>query len=347
MKIKIAINGLGRVGRCVLRALYENDSCYYDELFSQHIQLVAINELATPEQVLHAVKYDSIHGRFTQTVKLERNALIIGNDVIQLSKANHPSQLNWQNLGIDVLLECSGTFTSAIDAEMYLAQGVQRLMFSQPASREIEKTIVYGVNHHQLSTADRIISSASCTTNAAVPIIDCLNKRFTIERGALTTVHSAMNDQRIIDTYNHDWRKARSVFNSIIPVKTALEEGIHRILPELNNVFTARAIRIPTANVSAINLDIQVKEETDYASVNSLLEEAANNHLRGIMGVSYEPLVSIDFNHDSRSVIVDGHQTQVGKKQLISLFLWFDNEWAYSCRMLDNVIACMRNSPDL
>lgn len=342
MRAKIAINGLGRIGHGVLRAIYEADSCHRPGLkFKDCIEPVLVNELASPQQLYHSIKYDSTHGRFSGELELKDDQLTIGGDIIKLSNERHPMNMSWESYHLSALLECSGSFADRKTAEQYLDAGAQKLIFSHPASSDIDKTIVFGVNQNELSATDSIISSASCTTNAVIPVLAILQKQFTIQRGTITTIHSTMNDQRLIDTYNPDWRKSRSALHSIIPVHTALERGISRIFPHFEGRFTAQAIRVPTANVSAINLVLNIKEKTDYATVNCLLENAANNELKGIVGISYEPLVSVDFNHDSRSSIIDAHQTLVSDHRLISLLIWFDNEWAYACRMLDTLLALL------
>ncbi len=335
MKINIAINGYGRIGRCVARALYE--SVY----FYDRIRLVAVNETADPRAVYHLTKYDSTHGRFPFEVKNENSALIIGRDVIKLFQEKNIVNLPWKDLKIDVVLDCTGIYKSRESAELHLLSGARKVIYSQPAVDEMDATIVFGVNHKVLKKEHAIISNASCTTNCVIPVIHVLDQALGIESGSITTIHSAMHDQPVIDAYNPDLRKTRSALQSIIPVKTALEKGISKILTSMTGRFETLAIRVPTTNVSIMDIALVVNSDTDVETVNKILEQASLNELKDILGVTDESLVSCDFNHDPRSSIIDLHQTRVSRKRLVKVQAWFDNEWGYSNRMLDTTIAAI------
>lgn len=333
MKINIAINGYGRIGRCVVRALYESKQ-FYDR-----IRLVAVNETADPKAVFHLTKYDSTHGRFPFEVKNENSSLIIGTNVIKLFQEKNIVNLPWKDLKIDVVLDCTGIYNNRESAELHLLSGAKKVIYSQPGVDEMDATIVYGVNHKMLKKEHAVISNASCTTNCVIPVIHVLDHALGIESGSITTIHSAMHDQPVIDAYNPDLRKTRSALQSIIPVKTALEKGISKILPSMTGRFETLAIRVPTTNVSIMDIALVVKTDTDVKTVNKILEQASLNELKDILGVTDEYLVSCDFNHDPRSSVIDLHQTRVSKKRLVKVQAWFDNEWGYSNRMLDTTIA--------
>ncbi len=335
MKINIAINGYGRIGRCVARALYESKH-FYDR-----IRLVAVNETADPRAVYHLTKYDSTHGRFPFEVKNENSSLIIGKDVIKLFQEKNIVNLPWKDLKIDVVLDCTGIYKNRESAELHLLSGAKKVIYSQPAVDEMDATIVYGVNHHTLKKEHAIISNASCTTNCVIPVIHVLHQALGIESGSITTIHSAMHDQPVIDAYNPDLRKTRSALQSIIPVKTALEKGISKILPSMTGRFETLAIRVPTTNVSIMDIALVVNTDTDVKRVNQILKHASLKELKDILGVTDEYLVSCDFNHDPRSSIIDLHQTRVSRKRLVKVQAWFDNEWGYSNRMLDTTIAAV------
>jgi erythrose-4-phosphate dehydrogenase len=329
MPLRLAINGYGRIGRSVLRALVERR--LFDEL-----RVVAINEIADLDTILYLTRYDSTHGRFPAVVDGAGGTLRIGDWPIAVSRIETLDELPWAAQDIDVVLECSGTFSDRAGAERHLAAGARRVLFSQPALPEIDITLVYGVNHGQLGAAHRIVSAASCTTNCVVPVIQVLHRALGIEAGVITTIHSAMNDQPVLDSYHHtDLRKTRAAIQSIIPVDTALARGIDRVLPELAGRFAAQAMRVPTQNVSAIDLSIQVGRDTGEAEVNRLLRDAATGPLAGILGYTEEPLASCDFNHDPHSGVVDASQTRVAGRRLIKVLVWFDNEWGYANRMVD------------
>jgi len=299
MPLRIAINGYGRIGRCVLRALYETG-------VRDQFQVVAVNELADCKTIGHLTKYDSTHGRFPGEVDIEDDQLTINSDQILVLHRERIEDLPWADLDIDIVLECTGTFSDRATAQKHIDSGAKRVLFSQPAQADIDATIVYGFNESSLTGRETIISNASCTTNCSVPVINALHDAFIIESGVITTIHSAMNDQPVIDAYHHtDLRKTRSVFQSIIPIDTGLSQGIDRLLPELTGRFEAQAMRVPTMNVSAIDMSVVVSDEVNVERVNGILKKAAKTRFRGVLGYTDELLASCDFNHDLRSGIID------------------------------------------
>ncbi|MGP4845567.1 type I glyceraldehyde-3-phosphate dehydrogenase [Marinobacter sp. 1Y8] len=329
MAFRLAINGYGRIGQCVLRALYENG--YRDAL-----QVVAINELSDLATIAHLTRYDSTHGRFRGDVSTSATGMIVNGDDIQVLRSSTPGELPWKALDVDLVLECTGAFSDRSTAEEHLNAGAPRLLFSQPAEADVDRTVVFGINEHELQASDQVVSNASCTTNCIVPVIRELDQAFGVEQGTITTIHAAMNDQPVIDAYHHhDLRRTRSALHNIVPVDTGLAKGIERLLPEMKDRFSAVAMRVPTLNVSAIDMTVNVGRETDIETVNRIIREAAEGRLKGILGYTDEPLASADFNHDPRSVIVDGGQTRVVGGRMVKVLCWFDNEWGFANRMLD------------
>lgn len=329
MAYRIAINGYGRIGRCVLRAFYE--SVNYADL-----RIVAINDLADIGNLAHLTRYDSTHGRFLGTVEEADGELIVNGDSIRVFNSEEISGLAWNELDVDLVMECSGAFKNRAAAQQHIDNGAGKVLFSHPAENDVDATLVYGINHDALDINASVISNASCTTNCIVPVLKALDDSFQIESGVVTTIHSAMNDQPVIDGYHHtDLRKTRSAMQSIIPVDTELAKGIERILPNLTGLLEAQAIRVPTVNVSVMDLTVSVRQATDAATVNNSIREASKSLPANILGFTDEPLASCDFNHDPRSAIVDLNQTRVANKKLVKLLVWFDNEWAYANRMLD------------
>lgn len=327
--LRLAINGYGRIGRCVLRALYESP-------LRNQMQVVAINELADAGTVLHLSRYDSTHGRFPAKLEGDAHQLRVDGDAIALLSQPDIGQLPWGDLGVDLVLECTGAFSDRATAELHLHQGARRVLFSQPAQADVDATVVYGVNHRELRAEHRIVSNASCTTNGIVPVIQALDAAVGIESGTITTIHSAMNDQPVLDAYHHtDLRKTRAAGQSIIPVDTALAIGVERILPGMVGRLSAQALRVPTLNVSAMDLTVQTRIDTSVEAINRALRDAAQSTFDGVLGYTEEPLASCDFNHDARSSIVDASQTRLSGKRLVKVLTWFDNEWAYANRMLD------------
>jgi len=334
--LRLAINGYGRIGRSVLRALYESP-------LRDQLKIVAINELADARTVEHLSKYDSTHGRFPGTISRDDETLRVNGDEIALLHRANIEELPWADLGIDLVLECTGAFSDRQTAQKHIQCGARRVLFSQPAQADVDATVVFGVNNELLKAEHRIASSGSCTTNGIVPVIVALHDAIGIESGTITTIHSVMNDQPVLDAYHHtDLRKTRASSQSIIPVDTALALGIDRVLPELAGRFTAQALRIPTLNVSAMDLTILASVDTDVQRVNAVLAKAAATEFSGVLGFTTELLASCDFNHDARSSIVDANQTRVSGGRLVKVLIWFDNEWAYANRMLD-VASCWGN----
>ena len=329
MDIKIAINGYGRIGRCVLRALYESD-------YNRHMQIVAINEPADMGSIVHLTRFDSTHGRFQGEVSHTGNFLLVNGDPIHVSCEKDFTNLPWAELDIDVVFECSGSYTERKIAEQHLDCGAKKVVFSCPAENDVDATIVYGLNDSILTGSERIISNASCTTNCITHVISELDRHLGINHGVITTIHSMMNDQPVIDAYHHpDLRRTRSSGSSIIPATTALSKGLDRLLPDLKGRFEAVSMRVPTINVSAMQLTACVKTGTSADIVNDIMENASKTSLKGILGYTETPLVSCDFNHDPRSAVVDGTQTGVIGETMVNIMAWFDNEWGYSNRMLD------------
>lgn len=338
MEYRVAINGYGRIGRCILRALYESDH-------REKMVVVGINEPSDIESIAHLTKYDSTHGRFQGDVSCEGHTLVVNGDPIAVTYQKELSRLDWAKLGVDVVLECTGSFTQRSLAEKHLAAGAKKVVFSCPAEPDVDATIVYGVNQEDLKADHTVVSNASCTTNCIVPVIKTLHTAFGIESGIITTTHAVMNDQPVIDAYHdQDLRKTRSSSHSIIPVNTGLAKGLDRILPELAGRFQALSLRVPTINVSVMQLTVQVTKACSVLDVNQVLRQAAENGMNGILGYTEEPLVSCDYNHDPRSSVVDGTQTRVSGKS-VSILAWFDNEWGYANRMLDTTLALL-NAPE-
>ncbi len=327
--IRLAINGYGRIGRSVLRALQESP-------LAAHMQVVAINELADAGTVLHLTRYDSTHGRFPGELDGDETRLLVAGQAIKLLRSADIGSLPWADLGVDLVLECTGAFTDRATAEQHLIRGAGKVLFSQPAQSDVDATVVFGINEDQLRAEHRVVSAGSCTTNGIVPVIRALADSVGIESGTITTIHSAMNDQPVLDAYHHtDLRKTRAASQSIIPVDTGLARGVERVLPEMKGKFSAQALRVPTLNVSAMDLTVQTSDATSVDEVNRALYEAAQSRFLGVLGYTEEPLASCDFNHDLRSSIIDASQTRVSGSRLVKVLTWFDNEWAYANRMLD------------
>lgn len=329
MAARVAINGYGRIGQCLLRALYEKG--YRDRL-----QVVAINELSDPETIAHLTRFDTTHGRFAGQVAVSGQGLVVDGDPIRIVREPDAATLPWGEVGVDLVLDCTGLGATREQGQKHLDAGAARVLFSQPGDPDLDATLVYGVNHETLSAGDRIVSNASCTTNCIVPIIQALDAAFGIEQGSTTTIHSAMNDQPVIDAYHHqDLRRTRSAFHNMVPVDTGLARGIERLLPAMVGRFSSVAVRVPTINVSAIDMTVTVRSQTDTQSVNAVLQATAASSLDGIIGYTEELLASTDFNHDARSGIVDAGQTRVSGGRMVKVLCWFDNEWGYANRMLD------------
>jgi len=329
MQTAIAINGFGRVGRCLLRALIETGR-------AEDFRLVAINELADAETIRYLTQYDSTHGRFRGQIELEGETLRVNGQPIQLLHHKMIKDLRWDELGVDLVLECTGSFSDRKTAEQHLQAGAKKVLFSQPADINVDSTIVMGVNESLLLASHQIVSAASCTTNAVVPVLQILQSGFGIESAVIRTIHAAMHDQPVIDAYHHtDLRKTRAAFESLIPVETQLAKGISRILPELDGKVEAKAIRVPVSDVSAIDLTVMLKSDVTVEQLNSLLAQEAAGKYKGLLDFTHEPLASCDFVHDPHSGIIDAGQTTVAAGRLAKVLIWFDNEWGYANRMLD------------
>ncbi len=329
MHFNVAINGYGRIGQCVLRAIYSTP-------FRSKFTIVAINELADIETLTYLTRYDTTHGRFPYPLRFENNFLYIGEDKIRIINEPDPAKLPWKELDIDLLFECSGSFSKRKIAEKHLHSGARRLLLSHPATPEVDATIVFGYNQSMLRPEHRIVSTASCTTNCVVPILNLLDRELGIKNGVSTTIHSVMNDQPVIDRYhNTNLRLTRSALHSIIPVDTGLAKGIDRLMPHLANRFECLHVRVPTINVSLMDLSINVKTATTADTVNQIMREESQGPLLGLVGYTEEPHASVDFNTDPRSSIVDGTQTRVSGDTLVKMLCWFDNEWGFANRMLD------------
>lgn len=328
--LRLAINGYGRIGRCFLRALHESP-------LKNKFHVVGINEPAQLESIAYLSRFDSTHGVFPGKVEVGTNCLVIDGETIQVTHAHTPEEVDWNAWEIDLLIECSSRYTVRADFERFLASGCRRLLLSQPAqsAHDVDLTVVYGINHQELNGTERIVSNASCTTNAIVPILDQLHRAFGVSHAILTTLHSVMNDQPLIDGYHHaDLHRTRSAMQSIIPVATGLAQGVERLLPQLTGRIQAKAIRVPILNVSAIDLVVSLDVDVTTLEINALLANAAKQR-PGLLAYSDGPHASIDFNHNANSAIVDGSQTRTSGPRLVNLLIWFDNEWGYSNRMLE------------
>ncbi|WP_148251996.1 type I glyceraldehyde-3-phosphate dehydrogenase [Aidingimonas lacisalsi] len=343
MAYRIAINGYGRIGQSILRALHERRA----DITQPALEVVAINELSDLDTIAYLTRYDTTHGRFPGQVSSHDGHLIIDDQAIRVLNHPDPAYLPWDELDVDLVLECSGSFKDRATAAKHLTAGAHRLLFSQPAESDVDATIVCGINDHELEVHHRIVSAASCTTNCLVPILTVLDEALGIEHGVTTTIHSAMNDQPVIDAYHQtDLRLTRSAMHSIVPVDTGLARGINRLMPQLTDRFQCLHVRVPTINVSAMDMAICVKRDTTASEVNRLLAQACQERLSGLLGFTEEPMASVDFNHDPRSGIVDATQTRVAGQRLIKMLCWFDNEWGFANRMLDVTRQLARLAPD-
>lgn len=328
---RIAINGYGRIGRCFVRALYESDC-------RASFEIAAINEPADLSSMAYLTRFDSTHGRFPGKIGVGDGTLLIEGDQIPVFHATTPEEVAWHSLNVDLLVECSGVYGNRASLTRFLDAGCQRLLLSHPgdSATDVDATVVYGTNHALLTGAERLVSNASCTTNAVVPVLALLHRELGVEQAVLTTLHSVMNDQPLIDGYHdRDLRRTRSAMQSIVPVSTGLARGVERLLPELKGRVHAKAIRVPTHNVSAIDMVLTVGRDIDTASLNRLLQDATIGPYAGLIAYSDDPHASIDFNHDAHSAIIDGAQTNVSGQRLVNLMLWFDNEWGFVNRLLD------------
>ena len=334
MTIKVAINGYGRIGRNVLRALYEANR-------NSEIQIVAINDLGDPAANAHLTQYDTVHGKFPGTVEVEGDYMIVNGDKIRVLAERDPSKLPWGDLGVDVVHECTGFFANKEKASAHLAGGAKKVIISAPGGADVDATIVYGVNQNNLKASDTVISNASCTTNCLAPLIKPLIGAIGIENGLMTTIHSYTNDQVLTDVYHSDLRRARSATQSMIPTKTGAAAAVGLVLPEMKGKLDGFAVRVPTINVSLVDLTFTASRDTTVEEIHGLLKEAANGELKGVLAYNDKPLVSMDFNHDPASSTYESSLTKVIGGRLVKVLSWYDNEWGFSNRMLDTTVALM------
>ena len=334
MTIKVAINGYGRIGRNVLRAHYESGK-------KHDLQIVAINDLCNAETNAHLTRYDTAHGKFNATVAVDGEFMIVNGDKIKVLAQRNPAELPWGALGVDVVLECTGLFTSKEKAGAHLKGGAKKVIISAPGGKDVDATVVYGVNHTTLKAGDTVISNASCTTNCLAPMVKVLHGKIGVLHGLMTTVHSYTNDQVLTDVYHEDLRRARSATMSMIPTKTGAAAAVGLVLPELNGKLDGFAVRVPTINVSLVDLVFTAARSTTIDEVNAAMKAAAAGELKGILEYSDGPLVSVDFNHNPASSIFDSTLTKVTGGTLVKALSWYDNEWGFSNRMLDVTVALM------
>lgn len=335
MTIRVAINGYGRIGRNVLRTHYEGGK-------KHDIQIVAINDLGDPNTNAHLTRYDTAHGKFPGTVAVEGDSMVVNGDRIRVFANRDPAALPWGELGVDVVMECTGFFTSKEKASAHLRGGAKKVIISAPGGKDVDATVVFGVNHGILRSSHTVISNASCTTNCLAPVVKVLDAALGIESGLMTTIHAYTNDQVLTDVYHEDLRRARSATMSMIPTKTGAAAAVGLVLPDLNGKLDGFAMRVPTINVSVVDLSFMSKKPTTVEAVNAMMKAASEGELKGVLGYNVEPLVSIDFNHDPRSSIFDSTQTRVSPDgRLVKILSWYDNEWGFSNRMLDTTVALM------
>lgn len=329
-KVKIAINGFGRIGRNVARAIFESGR--------DDIDIVAINDLGSAEFNAHLMRFDSVHGRFNKEVAVNGDEITVGSESFKVFAERNPADLPWGELDIDVVMECTGIFTDKEKASLHLAAGAKRVLVSAPATGA-DKTIVYGVNHDVLTKDDIVVSNASCTTNCLSPVVKVLNDVIGIENGFMTTIHSYTGDQPTLDTMHKDLYRARAAAMSMIPTSTGAAKAVGLVLPELNGKLDGVAIRVPTPNVSVVDLKFNASRDTSIEEVNEAIKAAANGPLKGVLGYTDQPNVSIDFNHDPHSSVFHLDQTKVMDKRLVRILTWYDNEWGFSNRMGDTAVA--------
>jgi glyceraldehyde 3-phosphate dehydrogenase len=334
MTVRVAINGYGRIGRNILRAHYEANK-------KNDLQIVAINDLGPPETNAHLTRYDTVHGKFPGQVDVDGDHMVVNGDRIRVVAQRDPAQLPWKDLGVDVVLECTGFFTSKEKASAHVKGGAKKVIISAPGGKDVDATVVYGVNHQVLKPAMTVISNASCTTNCLAPLVKPLHDAIGVVNGLMTTVHSYTNDQVLTDVFHEDLRRARSATMSMIPAKTGAAAAVGLVLPELNGKLDGFAIRVPTINVSIVDLSFIAARDTTVDEVNGVMKKASESGpLKGILGYNTAPLVSVDFNHDPRSSIFDATLTKVSGR-LVKVSSWYDNEWGFSNRMLDVTMAWM------
>jgi glyceraldehyde 3-phosphate dehydrogenase len=333
MTIRIGINGYGRIGRNVLRALYESGR--------KDIQVVAINDLGNSETNAHLTRYDTAHGKFSGDVRVEGDSIIVNGDTIKVFSQRNPAEIPWGSVGADVVLECTGLFTTKEKASAHLTGGAKKVIISAPGGKDVDATVVYGVNHAVLNSSMTVISNASCTTNCLAPLVKPLHEAIGVVKGLMTTVHSYTNDQVLTDVYHSDLHRARSATMSMIPTKTGAAAAVGLVLPELNGKLDGFAVRVPTINVSLVDLTFEAARDTTVEEVNAIMKAASEGPLKGILNYNTAPLVSVDFNHDPASSTFDAGLTKVSGGNLVKVLSWYDNEWGFSNRMLDVTAAWM------
>ena len=333
MAIKVGINGYGRIGRNILRALYESGR--------KDIQIVAINDLGDAKTNAHLTKYDTAHGKFPAEVSVEGDYMIVNGDRIRVLAERDPAKLPWGELGVDVVHESTGFFTSKDKAGAHLKGGAKKVVISAPGGKDVDATVVYGVNQNVLKSSDTVISNASCTTNCLAPLVKPLHDKIGVVHGLMTTIHAYTNDQVLTDVYHSDLRRARSATQSMIPTKTGAAAAVGLVLPDLNGKLDGFAMRVPTINVSVVDLTFVAKRDTSKEEIDGILKAASEGELKGILAYCDEPLVSVDFNHTTFTSNYDATQTRVMGGNLVKVLSWYDNEWGFSNRMLDTTVALM------
>lgn len=334
MTIKVGINGYGRIGRNILRALYESNR-------TGDIEIVAINDLGDAATNAHLTQYDSAHGKFPGTVAVDGEYMVVNGDKIRVLSERDPAKLPWGELGVDVVHESTGLFTSKEKAGAHLQGGAKKVIISAPGGKDVDATVVFGVNHDVLKATDTVISNASCTTNCLAPVVKVLHQNIGVINGIMTTIHAYTNDQVLTDVYHADLRRARSATMSMIPTKTGAAAAVGLVLPELNGKLDGYAVRVPTINVSMVDLTFVAARETSLDEINDLMREASNGDLKGVLAYNDAPLVSIDFNHDPASSTYDASLTKIIDGKTVKVVAWYDNEWGFSNRMLDTTVALM------
>jgi glyceraldehyde 3-phosphate dehydrogenase len=334
MSIRVAINGYGRIGRNILRSHYEGGK-------KHDIEIVAVNDLGDAQTNAHLTQYDTAHGRFPGSVLVEGENLVVDGDKIRVCAERNPAELPWKDLGVDVVLECTGLFNSKAKTQAHISAGAKKVIISAPGGKDVDATVVYGVNHDVLRSGHTVISNASCTTNCLAPMVKVLNDGIGVVNGLMTTIHAYTNDQVLTDVYHSDLRRARSATMSMIPTKTGAAAAVGLVLPELNGKLDGFAIRVPTINVSIVDLAFVAKRATTVDEVNAVVKESAMGALKGILEYNEAPLVSVDFNHNTSSSIFDSTLTKVSEGTLVKVCSWYDNEWGFSNRMLDTTVALM------
>ena len=338
MAIKVGINGYGRIGRNILRALYEAKR-------TSEVQIVAINDLGDAKTNAHLTRFDTAHGKFPGEVKVDGDSMVVNGDRIRVLAERDPSKLPWGELGVEIVLECTGLFTSKAKAGAHLKGGAKKVMISAPGGEDVDATVVYGVNHQVLKKDFTVVSNASCTTNCLAPMAKVLHDSVGIVAGLMTTIHSYTNDQVLTDVYHSDLRRARSATMSQIPTKTGAAAAVGLVMPDLKGKLDGFAVRVPTINVSLVDLTFTAKRATSVEEINKILKEAAASaHWKGVLGYNDGPLVSVDFNHDSHSSIFDSTLTKVAEGTLVKVCSWYDNEWGFSNRMIDTTVAWSKAS---